>query len=86
MNKTLYSILLIAIYILYIKYHNSDCVKNIINIEPFKSSKNKELGKINNSLNLLRENIVDLASIAKHNTTNICKIKKNMGKTPFISL
>ena len=22
----------------------------------------------------------------KHNTTNICKIKKNMEKTPFISL
>lgn len=85
-NKTFYSILLIIIYILYIKYSN--IVK--INIETFLPSKKiyekiikKEINKLNKSVKNLRSNIIDLASVAEHNTLNICRIEKSIEEASF---
>ena len=83
-NRTFYGILLIILYLLYLKYHNSDIVQNLLqfnNIEPFRtSSTQSEIYKLYKSLNLLKANIVDLASVAKHNTLNVCKINKSMAE------
>ena len=43
----------------------------------------EEINKLNKSVNLLRGNIVDLASVAKHNTLNVCKITKSMAEVDF---
>ena len=81
-NRTFYGILLIILYLLYLKYHNNDIVQNLLqfnNIETFRTSRTqKEINKLNKSVNLLRGNIVDLAAVAKHNTLNVCKITKSI--------
>ena len=86
-NRTFYSILLIILYLLYLKYHNSDTLQNLLqfnNIEPFRtSSTQSEINKLYKSLNLLKANIIDLASVAKHNTLNVCKITKSMAELDF---
>ena len=86
-NRTFYGLLLIILYLLYLKYHNSDIVQNLLqfnNIETFRTSRTQRaIFNLNKSVNLLRGNIVDLASVAKHNTLNVCKITKSMAELDF---
>lgn len=86
-NRTFYGLLLIILYLLYLKYHNSDILQNLLqfnNIETFRTSRiQRDINKLNKSVNLLRSNIIDLASVAKHNTLNVCKITKSMAELEF---
>ena len=82
-SKTFYGFLLIIMGLLYIKYYDTIHEK-IWMRETFRTSKTqKKLNKINKTLRLLRANIVDLASIAKHNTSNICRISKSIAEVEF---
>lgn len=86
-NRTFYGMLLIILYLLYLKFHNSDTLQNLFqfnNIEPFKTpSTFKTIMQLNRKLNLLKANIVDLAAVAKHNTLNVCRISKSIAEVDF---
>ena len=81
----LYNILLILLYIFYLKYHNTSIFKDLFKSkETFKNTKD-EIAELTNSVKLLRENIIDLASVAKHNTMNVCKINKSIEEVKYHS-
>ena len=86
-NRTFYGMLLIILYLLYLKYHNSDILQNLLqfnNIEPFRTSyKFRMIMQLNRKLNLLKANIVDLAAVAKHNTLNVCRMTKSIAEADF---
>tara|TARA_Y100000310_G_C20535844_1_gene740801 strand:- start:361 stop:591 length:231 start_codon:yes stop_codon:yes gene_type:complete len=72
----IYVLLLVLLYLLYIN--------TIENREHFAtSSKQTKINNINASVRTLSANIKDLASISKHNTTQICKIRKAMEQAKF---
>tara|TARA_Y100000590_G_C15728895_1_gene1016310 strand:+ start:669 stop:944 length:276 start_codon:yes stop_codon:yes gene_type:complete len=77
---------LILLYVLYLQYTNKvrTYFTNSVHIEPFKTSKTKkQINSLKKNISLLKANIVDLASVAKHNTLNICRMKKSIEEVDF---
>ena len=83
-NRRIYAILLIILYLLYITFHKNNIVKQLFNInETFEDDTDKTINDIKNAIKILNRNIVDLAVVSKHNTTNICKFYKTLRSAEY---
>tara|TARA_Y100001970_G_scaffold292932_1_gene436654 strand:- start:2264 stop:2527 length:264 start_codon:yes stop_codon:yes gene_type:complete len=83
-NRRIYAILLIILYLLYITFHKNNIVKQLFNInETFEDDTDKTINDIKNAIKILNRNIVDLAVVSKHNTTNICKFHKTLTSAEY---
>tara|TARA_B100001029_G_C14792877_1_gene302796 strand:- start:255 stop:518 length:264 start_codon:yes stop_codon:yes gene_type:complete len=83
-NRRIYAILLIILYLLYITFHKNNIVKQLFNInETFEDDTDKTINDIKNAIKILNRNIVDLAVVSKHNSTNICKFNKTLTSAEY---
>ena len=88
-NRRIYAILLIILYLLYITFHKNNIVKQLFNInETFEDDRyikriNSKMDSLSRNMKSLRANIVDLAVVCKHNTTNICKFQKTLTSAEY---
>ena len=88
-NRRIYAILLIILYLLYITFHKNNIVKQLFNInETFEDDRyirklNSRMDSLSHDMKNLRANIVDLAVVSKHNTTNICKFHKTLTSAEY---
>mgnify|MGYP001296879045 CR=1 FL=1 len=83
-NRRIYAILLIILYLLYITFHKNNIVKQLFNInETFEDDTDKTINDIKNAIKILNRNIVDLAVVSKHNSTNICKFHKTLTSAEY---